>query len=343
MPANFGSDNSSGVHPSIIEALTQASMGSAPAYGADTLTKKVESRLASLFDCEVLVLLLSTGTAANCVGLATLSSPFSGIYAHVEAHIANDESTAPELYTAGARQFMVGGDDAKPDLEELAQKIDVSGARGVHSIQPAVISISNLTELGARLSAIEVTAYSELAKSQGMKLFMDGARFANAVASGSESPADLTWRAGVDALSFGATKNGAMAAEALIFFNPSEATLAEFHRKRGGHLWSKHRFLAAQFDAYLENDLWLELARTANERMASLAHGISSASKASMLAGGDGNELFIAMEEDIAESLLQRGHMFYAWPSLPKAYRLVTSFATTESEIDEFIDDLNRC
>ena len=161
-----------------------------------------------------------------------------------------------------------------------------------------------------------------------MKLFMDGARFANAVAGGSESPADLTWRAGVDALSFGATKNGAMAAEALIFFNPSEATLAEFHRKRGGHLWSKHRFLAAQFDAYLENDLWLELARTANERMASLAHGISSASKASILAGGDGNELFIAMEEDIAESLLQRGHMFYAWPSLPKAYRLVTSFAT---------------
>ena len=243
MPADFGSDNSSGVHPSIIEALVQASVGAAPAYGTDALTKKVESRLASLFECEVVALLLSTGTAANCVGLATLTSSFSGIYAHAEAHIANDESTAPELYTGGARQFTVGGDDAKPDLAELAQKIDVSGARGVHSVQPAVISISNLTELGARFSSDEIAAYSELARSRGMKLFVDGARFANAVAGGSESPADLTWRAGVDALSFGATKNGAMAAEALVFFNPDEATLAEFHRKRGGHLWSKHRYL----------------------------------------------------------------------------------------------------
>ena len=341
MPANFGSDNSSGVHPSIIEALAQASVGSAPAYGADAFTKKVEARLASLFECEVLVLLMSTGTAANCVGLATLTSPFSGIYAHAEAHIANDESTAPELYTGGARQFTVGGDDAKPDLEELAQKIDVSGARGVHSVQPAVISISNLTELGARFSPDEIAAYSELAKNRGMKLFMDGARFANAVAGGSESPADLTWRAGVDALSFGATKNGAMAAEALVFFNPDDAVMAEFHRKRGGHLWSKHRYLAAQFDAYLENGLWLELAKHSNEKMAYLKHGVASSRNASILSGGDGNELFIAMDEDIAEGLLARGHMFYAWPSLPKAYRLVTSFMTTTAEVDEFIDDLN--
>jgi threonine aldolase len=341
MPANFGSDNSSGVHPSIIEALVQASVGTAPAYGADALTKRVESRLASLFECEVVALLLSTGTAANCVGLATLTSSFSGIYAHAEAHIANDESTAPELYTGGARQFMVGGDDAKPDLAELAQKIDVSGARGVHSVQPAVISISNLTELGARFSSDEIAAYSELTRSRGMKLFVDGARFANAVAGGSESPADLTWRAGVDALSFGATKNGAMAAEALVFFNPDEATLAEFHRKRGGHLWSKHRYLAAQFDAYLENDLWLELAKHSNDKMAFLKHGVASSCNASILSGGDGNELFIAMDEDIAEGLLERGHMFYAWPSLPKAYRLVTSFTTTTAEIDEFIKDLN--
>ena len=341
MPANFGSDNSSGVHPSIIEALVQASVGAAPAYGADTLTKRVESRLASLFECEVVALLLSTGTAANCVGLATLTSSFSGVYAHAEAHIANDESTAPELYTGGARQFTVGGDDAKPDLAELAQKIDVSGARGVHSVQPAVISISNLTELGARLSSDEIAAYSALARSRGMKLFMDGARFANAVAGGSESPADLTWRAGVDALSFGATKNGAMAAEALVFFNPDEATLAEFHRKRGGHLWSKHRYLAAQFDAYLENHLWLELATASNAHMTRLRDGISSSHSATILAGGDGNELFIAMEEDVAEGLLQRGHMFYAWPSLPKAYRLVTSFTTTTSEINEFVKDLN--
>jgi len=132
-----------------------------------------------------------------------------------------------------------------------------------------------------------------------------------------------------------------MAAEALVFFNPDEATLAEFHRKRGGHLWSKHRYLAAQLDAYLENDLWLELATASNAHMTRLRDGIFSSHSASILAGGDGNELFIAMEEDVAEGLLQRGHMFYAWPSLPKAYRLVTSFTTTTAEIDEFIKDLN--
>ena len=340
--AQFGSDNSAGTHPKIIESLIEASSGSAPAYGSDELTVLVGRRLNDLFEREVTVLLMATGTAANCVGLATLCSPFGGIYAHAEAHIVNDESTAPELFTGGARQFTVMGKDAKPDLAELATKIDVSGARGVHSVQPAVISISNLTELGARLSCADIAAYSDLAKSRGMKLFMDGARFANAVAAGSDSPADLTWRSGVDAISFGATKNGAMAAEALIFFNPEEAKLAEFHRKRAGHLWSKHRFLAAQFDAYLHDNLWLELARTANEKMLSLRQGIDSCEAVSVLAGGDGNELFVAMSPEHAETLLELGHLFYAWPSLTQGYRLVTSFTTTDAEIDEFCADLKR-
>jgi threonine aldolase len=338
--ANFGSDNAAGIHPKIVESIASASTGTAPAYGADRLTESVENQLADIFECEVTVLLVGTGTAANCIGLATLCSSVGGIFAHSEAHIVNDESTAPELFTGGARQFTVGGSDAKPSLLELEEAIDMVGARGVHSVQPSVIAVSNLTELGARLSAIEVTAYAELAKSRGMKLFMDGARFANAVVSGDESPAELTWRAGVDALSFGATKNGAMAAEALIFFHPSEATLAEFHRKRGGHLWSKHRFLAAQFEAYLESDLWLELATVSNDRMARLRQGVASSKNASILAGGDGNELFIAMEQDVAKELEQRGHTFYAWPSLPKGYRLVTSFNTTDEEIDEFVNDL---
>ena len=340
--AQFGSDNSAGTHPKIIESLIEASRGSAPAYGSDELSVRVGRRLNDLFEREVTVLLMATGTAANCVGLATLCSPFGGIYAHAEAHIVNDESTAPELFTGGARQFTVMGKDAKPDLAELATKIDVSGARGVHSVQPAVISISNLTELGARLSCADISAYSDLAKSRGMKLFMDGARFANAVAAGSDSPADLTWRSGVDAISFGATKNGAMAAEALIFFNPEEAKLAEFHRKRAGHLWSKHRFLAAQFDAYLHDNLWLELARTANEKMFALRQGIDSCEAVSVLAGGDGNELFVAMSPEHAETLLELGHLFYAWPSLTQGYRLVTSFTTTDAEIYEFCADLKR-
>ena len=184
--ANFGSDNASGIHPTIVKSILATSVGAAPAYGMDELTKSVERKLSALFEHDVNVLLVCTGTAANCIGLATLCPSVGGIFAHAEAHIVNDESTAPELYTGGARQFTVSGDDAKPDLEELAQKIDASSARGVHSVQPAVISISNLTELGARFSPNEIAAYSELAKSRGMKLFMDGARFANAVAGGSD-------------------------------------------------------------------------------------------------------------------------------------------------------------
>ena len=342
MSANFGSDNGAGAHPKIIEALSEASIGAAPAYGSDELTLRVENRLTELFERDVTVLLLATGTAANCVGLATLCSPFGGIYAHSEAHIVNDESTAPEFFTNGARQFTVGGVSAKPDLHELIRTIEVSGARGVHSVQPSVIALSNLTELGARFSIDEISAYGDLAKSKNMKLFMDGARFANALVSGKESAADLTWRAGVDALSFGATKNGAIAAEALIFFNPGDAELAPYHRKRAGHLWSKHRFLAAQFDAYLNDDLWLDLAAHANQAMSNLVNELQAVSSVTVVSGGDGNELFVSMDESLAEALHAKGHVFYPWPSLPNAYRLVTSFMTEQSEVDEFISDIRE-
>ena len=340
MPANFGSDNGAGAHPKIIEALMAASGGSVPAYGNDALTLRVEHQLAELFEREIAVLLMATGTAANCVGLATLCSPFGGIYAHSEAHIVNDESTAPEFFTSGARQFSVGGASAKPDLDELKRVIEVSGARGVHSVQPSVIALSNLTELGGRFSSDEILAYGELAKSKDMKLFMDGARFANALVGGAETPADLTWRAGVDVLSFGATKNGAIAAEALIFFNPEDAELAPYHRKRGGHLWSKHRFLAAQFDAYLTDDLWLNLASHANEKMRYLMNELRALSSVSVVSGGDGNELFVSMDDSLAEALNATGHTFYPWPSLSNAYRLVTSFTTETHEIDEFIRNI---
>jgi threonine aldolase len=206
-----------------------------------------------------------------------------------------------------------------------------------------VLALSNLTELGARLSATEIAAYAELAKSKGMKLFVDGARFANAVAAGSESPADLTWRSGVDALSFGATKNGALAAEALVFFNPKDAELAPYHRKRGGHLWSKQRFLAAQFDAYLNDNLWLKLATHANEKMRYLHSELETVTGVTVLSGGDGNELFVSMDDALAEALHAKGHTFYAWPSLPKAFRLVTSFITEQEEVDEFVVDIQTC
>lgn len=340
MPANFGSDNGAGAHPNIVEALMEASSGSVPAYGNDDLSLRVEHRLNELFERDVAVLLMATGTAANCVGLATLCSPFGGIYAHSEAHIVNDESTAPEFFTNGARQFTVGGSSAKPDLDELLKTIEISGARGVHSVQPSVVALSNLTELGARFSVDEVRAYGDLAKSKNMKLFMDGARFANALVSGKESPADITWRAGVDVLSFGATKNGAVAAEALIFFNAEDAELAPYHRKRAGHLWSKHRFLAAQFDAYLTDDLWLNLATHANEKMRYLMSELQTTSSVTVVSGGDGNELFVAMDDLLAEALHAKGHAFYPWPSLSTAYRLVTSFTTQTHEIDEFISDI---
>ena len=338
--ANFGSDNAAGVHPLILESLARASAGNASAYGEDALSKRVDKRFSDLFECECTVLLVSTGTAANSIALAALCPPYGAVFSHDEAHIANDESTAPELFTGGARQLSVGGEDAKPSIAELRALIQTASSRGVHSILPSVLALSNLTELGARISPDELKAYREVADEFDLKLTVDGARFSNAVVVGTDSPADLTWRSGVDVLCFGATKNGAMAAEAIVFFNKAAALHAERIRKRGGHLWSKHRFLAAQFDAFLGDDLWLANARHANKMGQSLRRQLQATPGIEFISASEANELFVRMPKAWAEALWECGHAFYEWPSLDNTYRLVTSFTTEQGNVDAFCADL---
>ena len=210
----------------------------------------------------------------------------------------------------------------------------------MHSILPSVLALSNLTELGARISPDELKAYREVADEFDLKLMVDGARFSNAVVGGADSPADLTWRSGVDVLCFGATKNGAMAAEAIVFFNQAVAVNAERIRKRGGHLWSKHRFLAAQFDAFLADDLWLANARHANQMGQSLKSLLQAIPGIEFASASEANELFIRMPKAWAEALWKCGHAFYEWPSLDNTYRLVTSFTTEQADVDAFCADL---
>ena len=331
-----------GVHPKILESLARASAGNASAYGEDALSKSIDKRFSDLFECDCTVLLVSTGTAANSIALAALCPPYGAVFSHDEAHIANDESTAPELFTGGARQLSVGGEDAKPSIAELRALIQTASSRGVHSILPSVLALSNLTELGACISPDELQAYREVADEFDLKLMVDGARFSNVVVGGADSPADLTWRSGVDVLCFGATKNGAMAAEAIIFFNKAAAVNAERIRKRGGHLWSKHRFWPRNsmrswptifgLQTHVMPIRWGSLPKSQLQAIPGIE--FASASEA--------NELFIRMPKAWAEALWERGHAFYEWPSLEGTYRLVTAFTTEQAEVDAFCVDLRR-
>jgi len=266
---NFRSDNVTGVAPEILAALAAANAGSAAAYGEDAVTKRLAQRFAALFEHAVEVFPVATGTAANALALATLVPSWGVIYCHEAAHIQVDECGAPEFFAGGAKLLPLAGDDAKlrPEVVERA----IGGQGVVHHAQPAAISISEATEAGTLYRPEEIAALGALARRHGLALHMDGARFANAVAALGCSPAELSWRAGVDALSFGATKNGALAAEAVIFFDPAKVKGFAYRRKRGGHLLSKMRFLSAQLEAYLADDLWLANARHANAMAARLA------------------------------------------------------------------------
>jgi threonine aldolase len=334
---NFGSDNSAGIHPTILSALSQASEGSAAAYGQDDLTAAVSAQFSTLFERDCTVFFVATGTAANTLALASLVPPHGAIYCHELAHAITDECTAPELLTGGARLLGVPGVNAKPDLERLNERITASSQRGVHSLLPAALTLSNATELGGVLTPDELSAYAALARQYHMRVHVDGARFANAVVATGASPADLTWRSGVDVLSFGATKNGAMAAEAVVFFDESLAAQFPWYRKRSGHLWSKQRFLAAQFAGYLKDDLWLDLASHANGMAARMAQGLSTIDGVVMDIPVEANEIFPRLPVAAIQVLRDAGFVFYDWPPELGRVRLVTSFVTEPAEVDAFL------
>jgi threonine aldolase len=336
---DFRSDNVSGAHPAVIDAIAAANHAGAAAYGDDEWTRRLAQRFADLFERPVTVMPVATGTAANALALATFTPPWGSIFCHAGAHINVAECGAPDFYSGGARVVAIDGAQGKVSPAAIEAAIHREG--DVHANQPSAISISQATEIGTVYRTDEIDALAEAARRHRMILHVDGARFANAVVSAGKSAAELTWKAGVDALSFGATKNGCLAAEAIVLFSPAPAERAAelaYRRKRGGHLISKSRFLAAQLEAYLAEDLWLRNARHANAAARRLAAGLERALGVPPAAPVEANELFIALGVAAATALRAAGFLFHDWPGIGEGgARLVTSWATTDEEVDAFV------
>src|SRR6266508_4268826 len=344
---NFASDNAAGIAPEILAAISRANEGAALAYGRDPWTRRVEERFAELFAREAAVFLVPTGTAANALALAHLAPPWGAVLCHAEAHIATDECGAPEFFGGGLKLVGLAGEAGKIAPETLRRALEAGPWGGPHHVSPSVLSLSQATEAGTIYRPDEIRELAEIAHARGLALHLDGARIGNAIARTNASPAQATWMAGVDALSFGATKGGALAAEAVVFFDPARGADMQSRRKRGGHLVSKHRFIAAQIEAYLADDLWLKLARHANAMADRLAAGLAAAGFVPVWPV-EANEVFVALPVRADERLSSAGAIYYPWAtdSLPHGValkgdetlvRLVTSFATNVDEVDRFV------
>ena len=339
---NFRSDNETGAHPAIIEAVSRAfSAGPVHSYGADSWTGKVEQRLREIFDKpDLCAYPVATGTAANVLALASCCPPWGAIFCNAASHIAVDEANAPQFYTGGAKLSFVDGPAGKIDPGKLALALDEPVYGVVHHPQPAAVSIAQATECGTAYSPDEIGALATATHDHGLKLHMDGARFANALSFVGCSPAELSWKAGVDVLSLGATKNGAMGAEVVIFFDPAVARDFEFLRKRGGHLFSKMRLLSSQLDAYFADGLWLANARHANAMARRLVSGLAPLEGTALLYPVEANEIFIVLPAAMHDALQAAGAQYHPWPSDrpgEPAYRLVTAFDTDPADVDRFL------
>lgn len=345
----FASDNGLGASDRIMAAIAAANDGSARlAYGRDEGTARVERLMSELFEREVGVFMVATGTAANGLALSTLTPPWGIVLCHDESHVMEDECCGPEFFTGGAKLVGIRGRGAKITPEALTATIASLGRRVPHNAPIHALSLTQSTELGLVYSVEEVKALSALAKAHGAGVHMDGARFANAVAALGCAPADITWKAGVDVLSFGTTKNGTLACEAIVYFDPARGEEMVRRRMRAGHLLSKHRFLAAQMEAFLEDGHWLDLARHANAMAARLAAGLAGVPGVRLPIRPQANGVFPIMPEAMVEALRAEGAVFYPWSDkgLPEAerarpgetmMRLVTSFATREADVDRFV------
>jgi threonine aldolase len=321
----FFSDNAASIHPLVLAALAAANTVDT-AYDGDALSQSLDAAFSQLFETKVRAFWIGSGTAANSLALAQLCPPYGSVLCHEDAHIQVDECGAPEFFTHGAKLALIGGAGAKITPDALEAKIAATPA-GVHWSQPHALSITNATEYGLIYTPAEVSALGEIAKRRGLRVHMDGARFANAVAHLDCTPASLTWRAGVDVLSFGFVKNGGMSAEALIFFDPGLADGFAERRKRAGMLFSKGRFLAAQLLALLKEDLWLANARTANAGAARLA----AAAGVRLVHPVQANEVFARLTAEEAAALRAQGFDFYDWSD--GEVRFVVSWDQPEREV----------
>ena len=344
----FGSDNQSGASQQVIETLLEANQGFTHGYGDDEWTERAVDELRAVFDCDLDAYFVTTGTASNCLALACLTKPWEVILCHPNSHILNDESTAPKLLTGGARMVPISRDAGKITAGSLKQYLATAGSEVPHNSQAGALSITQCNETGLVYSPGEIKAISGICRNKGLGFHMDGARFANALAALGCTPAEMTWKSGIDVLSLGATKCGALCAEAVVFFNQEYATDCIHRRKRSAHVVSKGRLFGAQFCGWLRDGHWLELAEHANSQAAQLAAAISDFEEMQIVWPVEANQIFVTIPGTLAESLQQAGAEFYEWPvdALPDdtqlnegdiLVRLVTSFLTQNKHCDVFI------
>ncbi len=342
----FTSDNAGPAAPEIIEALANCNAGYASSYGGEEAMDQVRARIRTVFEApEAAVYLVATGTAANALSLASYTKPWSAIYCSANAHVEWDECGAPEFFTDGAKLVLVDDDNGKIIPAALEAQLAQGTNADVHQVQRGMLTVTNATELGAVYSPDEVTALTTMAKAHDLPCHMDGARFANAIVAADCTPAEMTWKAGIDVLSFGGTKNGCIGVEAVVMFDPAKAWEFELRRKRAGHLFSKHRYLSAQMEAYLRDDLWLTLARSANTAAAHLRSGLTSAGK-SVIYGADANMVFGRWSRAEHRRMMDGGAKYYLWPHTATLEgdpeeevncRIVCNWATRSDEISAFM------
>ncbi len=344
---DFASDNWAGAHPAIMAALGRANAGYAASYGGDALTKRVEAKFSEVFERDVAVFFVATGGAANSLALSQLTPPWGMILCHEESHIQMDECGAPEFFTGGAKLLPIRGVAGKLSPSSVTAALAGFPERPPHGMPARALSLTQATECGTVYSVDEVTALSSVAHGAGLNVHMDGARIANALAALGCSPAEISWKAGVDALSFGATKNGCLFAEAVVYFDPAMAEDFLFRRKRAAQLFSKMRFIAAQFDAYFENGLWLGMASDANAMARRLSAGLAAIPGCKIWYPTEANEVFVSFAPGVADKLRAAGASFYPWvtpgdPARGAMQRLICSWATRDKEIDAILTAVGR-
>ena len=332
----FASDNVAGACPEVLDAILKANDGDRAPYGDDEISKNLQDKFSEIFEKEVIVFPTSSGTAANALALSTMTPSFGNIYCHKLSHINVDECGAPEFYTGGAKLVNLNGVNGKITAEELNKSI--SGKGVVHHTQPSSVSITQLCETGETYELNEIKKISEIAHNHKLNMHMDGARFANALVSLDCSPAEMTWKSGIDVLSFGATKNGCLAAEAIIFFKPELVGNLPFLMKRAGHLLSKMSFVSAQLDAYITNEVWLRNAKHANAMGKKLSQGLDQHKNIELAYPTDANEIFVKMPKDIIDQLNSEGYTINDDEWDGKAVRLVTAWNTNLSDIETFLN-----
>jgi threonine aldolase len=342
MTANFRSDNETPVAPAIMQAMVEANQGTAWAYADDDWSNKLDQVFSDLFRTDAIVLPVSTGTVANSIALATVTPPWGSVFCHSGAHIYGDECGAPEFFGDGLRLVPLAGENGKITPSALEHSVRANEGHGVHSYKPSAMSLTQATEAGTIYSIDEVRALCDSAHAMGMKTHMDGARFGNAIASLGCHPAEVTIEAGIDMLSFGASKNGCLAAEALVFFNHSELyETAERLRKRSGHLLSKMRYVSAQLLAYIEDGRWLEMAGHANRQATKFAEAVEAHGEARLEYPVQANEVFLCWTPEGFDHLKSQGIEFQLWPGRDDLARFVFGHSTSDGEVGLLMDALD--